>query len=80
MSIWLWEASGPGYSASGVSQDRQSAQAAAAALVAAGQADTAQVQEAMLDTVDSEYRRFGDRWQGHRTVRGTVRWRVADRF
>lgn len=77
MNVWLWEASGPDYSASGVSGDLHSAQRAAAACMADGQADSALVQEAMLDSIEGEYRNIGECWRAHRTVSGATRWHTA---
>lgn len=54
-----------------------SAQHAAGACLASGQADSARVQEAMLDVVESEYRRIGECWRAHLAADGATRWRAA---
>jgi hypothetical protein len=78
MIVWLWDASGTPGTACGVSGDYDSAQRAADACLAAGDAAAATLQAARLtdrpDALDPRYVRFGPRWQATRTRSGAVHW------
>jgi hypothetical protein len=78
VSLWLWDAPGPGRSARGVSTDQTGAQRAARDCLASGQAVTALVQEAELVTGSSalapRYQRIGASWEARRTSNGAISW------
>ena len=78
MSLWLWDAPGPGRSARGVSTDQTGAQRAARDCLASGQAVTALVQEAELVTGSSaltpRYQRIDASWEARRTSNGAISW------
>ena len=78
MSLWLWDAPGPGRSARGVSTDQTGAQQAVRDCLASGQAVTALVQEAELVTGSSaltpRYQRIGASWEARRASNGAISW------
>jgi hypothetical protein len=78
VSLWLWDAPGPGRSARGVSTDQTGAQQAVRDCLDSGQAATALVQEAELVTgspgLTPRYQRIGGSWEARRTGNGAIRW------
>jgi uncharacterized protein (DUF4415 family) len=76
--VWLWDAAGPAGDACGVTDDQAAARQRAQALLTAGHATTAKLQQAVLkyglDVLDAHYDRSGAGWQARRTQAGTFRW------
>jgi hypothetical protein len=73
MIVWLWDA-GSGH---GISDDDGSARAAAETLIRDGQAASARVEMAVLNSVralDTGYGRLGRGWTAHPRPGGQVRW------